>query len=263
MPKSSWKEDCAEKLRSFDPSRLQEARIPIFTEFERLLDSQKEQSELWWQMATEALPTLINWRCNASKHEELPHSVFELSHREIFLAYFQTAILKQLDVLSAAKGRFPKNLPDKIIEFLVNLSEGMVQDKILSVPSSSYASNPKDSWRTRMFGDPWNGTNITGLAFIKMVRDCASDFIQFKDNAWSFKDGFLGYVNSINVVEMVKIQSYFRTSLGKTPAEASKLALPEFANTLLNHPEGVMRFCRDNWYDENHQLSHTSTATPT
>ncbi len=249
-----------ERCKMNDMLALPGAEAAIFSISMALEVVNSKQFVCCAQMATYALPTLIQWHCNRA--QKTNWSKTSVDSRTIFLAYLKDAVLFRVNE-SVQKGiTVPAHLKDKVIDFLINLSDAMTRNKVKTV---KYPEEKADEWIERFFGDPWKGTNDNALKFMKMIREHACDFIECADGAWQFVDAeFIEKLDSINTVELTYIDSGLRAS-GMDCRSARLESIKQFSNTLLTHPEGSCHYWATEeslsmfWSDEESSRSTAST----
>ena len=225
-PLEESKKEFVNKLTTIAPDKLAQVKLEL-TDFNRVLTDEYESTS-WWQIATQVLPPLLNWRMHLNETKDSNESLPPLVKREIFFAYLKEAITQQLEDLGSM---VPPNLKTKILDFLVNLAALMTKNQITSVSTFQDEKN-NPTWAIRFFG-----SNEKGSQFLNMIRSCAQDFIRCSEGEWRFvQNDFQELLDSINVVEMTNIES--KLDLTMPRREARNAAFNVLSDALFSEPEG-------------------------
>ena len=204
------------------------------------------RTPLLLEMTMQALPIISEW--HAAKKEDSPDLFFEVTERDVFLAYLKDNLVredfKQVDGIY-------ENFKEKCLDFLLNLCKTLLENHARQVIWDNNKEGAGSVWAETFFGRPKKLYDEEQLKFLGIIRSHLTCFLIYdKDKkVWSFvHDTFLDKFNSINVVELSKIQSrliveYKQKGYGEDATiKARNDSITEFAEVLFNSKTGPYYF---------------------
>lgn len=233
-------------LSEIDSKKLSISRINIDPLQEKL---KYKNNPILWRMATRGLPIIVDWyyRAAPSIKDGDNFGLFSISMREMFLAYLKDSIISQeLSLIrdamaSELQGKkamaVPANLKTTMLNFLINLADQMVTNKVKIVIVNQGKDVKEQSWSNRFFANP---SDEKARNFLNLIRNLLTGYFLINENGnWKFLDNyFIKALDSINIVELTKIRSEKRLSMDSKLATSASFA--EFSEKLFIHPVGPL-----------------------